>query len=30
MPWPASTRWATAICWDSLARFAEDAYWPPP
>ena len=30
MPWPASTRSATAICSDSLARFAEGAYCPPP
>jgi anti-sigma B factor antagonist len=30
MPWPASTRWATAICWASVAWLADGAYWPPP
>ena len=30
MPWPASTRWATAICCDSEAPAADEAYWPPP
>jgi hypothetical protein len=30
MPWPATTRWATAICWAGVARFADEAYRPPP
>ena len=30
MPWPASTRWATAICWAEVAWLADEAYWPPP
>ncbi len=30
MPWPARTRWATAICWAAVARFADEAYRPPP
>jgi len=30
IPCPASTRWATAICSDGVAMFADAAYWPPP
>src|SRR5262249_54451569 len=30
MPWPASTRWATAICCDREAPAAVEAYVPPP
>src|SRR5215472_15905996 len=30
MPWPASTRWATAICCDREAPAAVEAYLPPP
>jgi hypothetical protein len=30
MPWPARTRWATAICWAGVARLADEAYRPPP
>ena len=30
MPWPATTRWATAICWAGVARLADEAYRPPP
>src|SRR5262249_22163127 len=30
MPWPASTRCATAICCDREAPAAVEEYWPPP
>jgi hypothetical protein len=30
MPWLARTFWATDICWAGVARFADEAYRPPP
>ena len=30
LPWPARTFSAMAICWSRVARWADEANWPPP